>query len=128
MGVKPVFGFINVTRQNSVLSIIPVDVEIKVHNVFTLDIHSVALMWRMVSAPYIKFRKYFKMRKCQKIRFKSFNMEVYEIIFFSWSFSFSSGQGKVLILQHFWLYFIISIIKEIWPMLRLSHISFYLKS
>ena len=49
-------------------------------------------------------------------------------IFFSWSFSFSSGQKKALILQHFWLYIIISIGKEIRPMLRLSNISFYLKS
>ena len=41
-------------------------------------------------------------------------MEVYEKIFFS----FSSGQEKVLILQHFWLYIIISISKEIRPTLR----------
>ena len=60
--------------------------------------------------------------------FQSFNMEVYEKFFFSWIFSFSSGQGKLLILQHIWSYIIISISKEIWPTLRLSYISVYIKS
>ena len=45
-------------------------------------------------------------------------------IFFS---SFSCGQGKLLILQHIWLYIIISISEEIRPTLRLSSISVYLK-
>ena len=58
------------------------------------------------------------LRKVQKIlqnatvseyTFQSFNMEVYEKFFFS----FSSGQEKLLILQHIWLYIIISISKEI---------------
>ena len=43
-------------------------------------------------------------------------------------FSFLSGQGKVLILQHIWLYIIISCSKEIRPTLRLSQISAYFKS
>ena len=59
--------------------------------------------------------------------FQSFNMEVYENFFFSWIFSFSSGQGKLLILQHIWVYIIISISKETW-LLRLSYISGYVKS
>ena len=50
--------------------------------------------------------------------FQSFNMEVYEKIFFSWIFGFISGQGKLLILQHIWLYIIISSIKDIQPMSR----------
>ena len=50
--------------------------------------------------------------------FQSFNMEVYKN-FFSWIFSFSSGQVKLLV--------IISISKEIRPTLRLSYISVYIK-
>ena len=42
-------------------------------------------------------------------------------------FSFLSGQGKVLILQHIWLYIIISSSKEIRPTLRLSQILLILK-
>ena len=42
-------------------------------------------------------------------------------------FSFLSGQGKLLILQHIWLSILISISKEIRPTLRLSHISVYIK-
>ena len=45
-------------------------------------------------------------------------MEVYEKIFFSWILGFLSGQGKPLILQHIWLYIIISNIKDIQPTLR----------
>ena len=41
---------------------------------------------------------------------------------------FSSGLGKLLILQHIWSYIIISISKEIWPTLRLSYIFVYIKS
>ena len=48
--------------------------------------------------------------------------------FFSLIFSFSSGQGKVLILQYIWLYIIISSSREIRPTLRLSYISVYIKS
>ena len=47
--------------------------------------------------------------------FQSLNMEVYEKIFF---FSFLSGQEKVLILQHIWLYIIISSSKDFRPTLR----------
>ena len=79
-------------------------------------------------APCVKFRKYFEMRQLSENTFQSFNMEVYEKIFFSWNFSFLSGQGKLLILQHIWLYIIISISKEIRPTLRLSYISVYIKS
>ena len=59
--------------------------------------------------PCVKFRKYFEMRQCQKIRFKVLTWKSMSKFFFS----FSSGQGKVLILQHIWLYIIISISKEI---------------
>ena len=58
------------------------------------------------------------MRQLSENTFQSFNMEVYEKNFFSWNFSFLSGQGKLLILQHIWLYIIISISKEIQPTLR----------
>ena len=67
------------------------------------------------------------LRKVQKIllyalksknTFQSFNMEVYEKIFFSWNLGFLSGQGKLLILQHIWLYIIISHIKDIQPTSR----------
>ena len=68
------------------------------------------------------------MRQLSENTFQSFNMEVYEKIFFSWIFSFLSGQGKLLILQHIWLYILISISKEIRPTLRLSYISVYIKS
>ena len=68
------------------------------------------------------------MRQLSENMFHSFNMEVYERIFFSWNFSFLSGQGKLLILQHIWPYIIISISKDIRPMLRLSYISVYIKS
>ena len=39
----------------------------------------------------------------------------------------SISQGKILILQPIWLYIIISISKEIWPTLRLSHILLFKK-
>ena len=55
-------------------------------------------------------------------------MEVYEKFFFSQIFSFSSGQGKALILQHIWLYITISSSIEIRPTLRLFYISVYIKS
>ena len=59
--------------------------------------------------PYVKFKKYFEMRQLSDNTFQSFNMEVYEKLFFS----FLSGQGKLFILQHVWSYIIISISKEI---------------
>ena len=52
--------------------------------------------------PCVKFRKYFQMQQLSENTFQSFNMEVYERIFFSWNFSLLSGQGKLLILQHIW--------------------------
>ena len=54
-------------------------------------------------------------------------MEVYEKIFCQ-IFSFSKSQQKLLIFQHIWFYIIIPISKEIWPTLRLSYISVFLKS
>ena len=57
-----------------------------------------------------------------------FYMEVYEGKIFNRIFSFSSGQKKLSILQYIWFYIIISISKEIRPMLRLSYISVCLKS
>ena len=69
----------------------------------------------------------YTLRKVQKIllyalksknTFQSFNMEVYEKIFLSWILGFLSGEGKLLILQHIWLYIIISHIKDIQPTLR----------
>ena len=41
---------------------------------------------------------------------------------------FQVARKKLLILQHIWFYIIISISKDIQPMLRLSYISVYLKS
>ena len=96
--------------------------------------HSLPKMWncKLVRAyefscsfpPCVKFRKYFEMRQCQKIRFKVLTWKSMRKFFKV----FLSGQGKLLILQHIWLYIIISISKEIRPMLRLSHISVYIKS
>ena len=40
---------------------------------------------------------------CQKIRFKVLTWKFMRNIF-SWMFSFSSGQGKLLILQQIWFY------------------------
>ena len=68
------------------------------------------------------------MRQLSENMFQSFNMEVYEKNLFSLNFSFLSGQGNILILQHIWPYIIISICKEIQPTLRLSYISVYIKS
>ena len=61
--------------------------------------------------------------------FQSFKMEVYEkIFFFSGFFRLASVQEKLLILQHIWLYIMISSSKKIQPTLRLPYISVYLKS
>ena len=60
--------------------------------------------------------------------FQSFNIEVYEKIFFSWVFRLASVYEKLLILQHIWLYIMNSSSKKIWPTLRLSYISVYFKS
>ena len=68
------------------------------------------------------------MRQLSENTFQSFNMEVYEKNFFSWNYSFLSGQGKLLILQNIWPFIIISISNEIRPTLRLSYISVYIKS
>ena len=92
-----------------------------VNGINTLWIMSYCTCWGQMRSPIppcVKFRKYFEMRQLSENTFQSFNMEVYEKFFFSSIFSFSSGQGKVLILQHIWLYIIISISKEIRPMLR----------
>ena len=64
--------------------------------------------------PCGKFRKYFQMRQCQKIRSKVLTWKSMRNFFLV----FLSGQEKALILQHFWLYIIISISKEIRPTLR----------
>ena len=58
--------------------------------------------------PRVKFRKYFQMQQCQKIRFKALTWESMGKILFS----FSSDLEKLLILQHIWFYIIISISKE----------------
>ena len=60
--------------------------------------------------------------------FQSFNVEVYEKnFFFSWIFKLASVYEKWLILQHIWLYIMISSSKKIRPMLRISYISVYFK-
>ena len=48
--------------------------------------------------PCVKFRKYFNFAGMSENTFQSFNMEVYENFFFSWVFSFSSGQ------ENYWFY------------------------
>ena len=55
-------------------------------------------------------------------------MEVYEKFFFSWIFGFLSGQGKLLILQHIWLYIIISSIKDIQPTSRYFNLNNLIKN
>ena len=61
--------------------------------------------------------------------FQSFNIEVYEkIFFFSWVFRLASVYEKLLILQHIWSHIMISSSKKIQLTLRLSYISVYFKS